>query len=103
MQVSDYYTDKDANDWIAAQNLAKKLHVESASAHAGFMDAAEIMAIDPKGVRPTLIAHYTEKDFPRNGAMGDPSEATAEYGKALLEFKVKAAVEQIRKLFPPRS
>ena len=100
LQVANYYIDKDADDWVATQNLAKKLHVENGSAHAGFMDAAEIMAVNPNGVRPALIKHYTEKDFPENGAMGDPSEATAEYGKALLGFKVKAAVEQIRKAFP---
>jgi creatinine amidohydrolase/Fe(II)-dependent formamide hydrolase-like protein len=93
LHVSDYYTNQGAADWVAAQ----KLGVENAAAHAGFMDAAETMALNPQGVRTALIKHYTEKDFPANGAMGDPSAATAEYGKALLALKVKAAVEQIRK------
>ena len=101
LQVGDYYTDKNADDWVLAQNAARKFNVENASAHAGFMDAAEMMAIDPTGVRPGLIAHYAERDFLKNGVMGDPSEATAEYGKALLGFKVKAAVDQIKKAFPP--
>ena len=57
------------------------------------------MAIDPKGVRPALIKHYTEKDFTENGTMGDPSEATAQYGKILLGLKVKSAVEQIHAAF----
>lgn len=95
LQVGDYYTDKAASDWAA-----QALHLQNAAAHAGFMDAAEMMAIDPGSVRPALIRHYTEKDFPVNGVMGDPSEATAEYGEKLLAFKVKAAVEQIRKAFP---
>ena len=99
LQVGDYYTDKKADDWVSAQNAAKKLHVENGSAHAGFMDAAEVMAIDPKGVRPALIKHYTEKDFTENGTMGDPSEATAQYGKILLGLKVKSAVEQIHAAF----
>jgi len=93
LNVSDYYTDQGAVDWVEA----KKLGVGKASAHAGFMDAAEIMALNPGGVRPALIKHYTEKDFDTNGTMGDPSKATAEYGKILLALKVKAAVEQIRK------
>jgi creatinine amidohydrolase len=96
LAVSDYYTDQEAVDWIAA----KKLGIENAAAHAGFMDAAEIMALNPDGVRPSLIKHYTEKDFDTNGAMGDPSAATAEYGKILLAMKIKAAVEQIRKSTP---
>jgi len=93
LHVGDYYAANGAEDFIKAQ----KLGVENAAAHAGFMDAAEVMAINPKGVRPALIKHYTAKDFPINGAMGDPSQATAKYGKALLALKIKAAVEQIKK------
>ncbi len=100
LQVSDYYTDRLADEWVDKQKIAKTLHVENASAHAGFMDAAEVMAIDPSAVRSGLIKHYAEKDFDVNGARGDPSEATAEYGKALLALKVQSAVEQIRKSFP---
>ena len=93
MHVSNYYTDQNAVDWVAA----KKLHVGNAAAHAGFMDAAEVMALNPDGVRPALIKHYSDNDFETNGTMGDPSNATAEYGKELLEMKVRAAVEQIKK------
>lgn len=93
LNVSDYYTDKPSEDWVKA----KKLGIENPSAHAGFMDAAEVMAINKNGVRPALIAHYTAKDFPANGTQGDPSFATAEYGKTLLAFKVQAAIDQIRR------
>jgi len=93
INVSDYYAANGSEDWVKA----KKLGVENASAHAGFMDAAEVMAINPKGVRPALIKHYTQKDFPVNGAKGDPSGATAAYGKTLLQLKIDAAAAQIRK------
>jgi len=93
LHIGDYYAANGSEDWVKAQHLG----VENAAAHAGFMDAAEVMAINPKGVRPALIKHYTEKDFPTNGSKGDPSGATAEYGKALLGFKIKAAVEEIKK------
>ncbi len=93
LHVSNYYEANGSEEWVKAQHLG----VENAAAHAGFMDAAEVMAINPKDVRPALIKHYTEKDFPVNGSKGDPSKATAAYGKALLAFKVKAAVDQIRK------
>lgn len=93
IDVGDYYIDKGADDWVKA----RKLPIKDASAHAGFMDAAEVMAVDPQGVRPALFKPYTKNDFPKNGAMGDESLATAAYGKTLLQFKVDAAVTQIRK------
>jgi creatinine amidohydrolase/Fe(II)-dependent formamide hydrolase-like protein len=50
-------------------------------------------------VRPALIKHYTENDFPTIGVKGDPSLATAAYGKILLNFKIDAAVRQITAAF----
>ena len=88
LNVSDYYADKEAAEW------AKKLGIENADAHAGFMDASELMAIHQASVRPNRIA--TPPDFNTNGVKGDASKASVEYGKKLLAFKVKAAVEQIK-------
>lgn len=97
LQVGDYYADKEAQDWAKAKGLG----LPDPSAHAGFMDASESMALQKGAVRQDKMAHYTQKDFDEKGVLGDPSGASAEYGKQLLAFKVKAAVEQIRKAFPP--
>ena len=91
LHIGDYYAANGAEEW------AKEHALSNASAHAGFMDAAEMMAIHPEGVRPALIKHYAEKDFGTEGVLGDPSGATAEFGKKLLDFKVQAAVAQITK------
>jgi creatinine amidohydrolase len=93
IQVGDYYTDKQAEEWVKAQHIA----APNPQAHAGFMDASEVMAIDAAGVRSDQMQHFGEKDFPVNGAMGDPMLASAAYGKILLGLKVKEAVEQIRR------
>lgn len=100
LQVGDYYTNSAADAWVAAQTQSKRLQVTNASAHGGFMDTSEMMAIDAKGVRSELIKAYQEKDSASTGVAGNPSEASAEYGKKLLELKVQSAVGQISKAFP---
>lgn len=93
INVSDYYADKEAADWVKSQKLTEG----DPQAHAGFMDASEVMAIDKNGVRPAFIKHYSEKDFDKLGVKGDPAQASAAHGKKLLAFKIKAAVDQIKR------
>jgi creatinine amidohydrolase/Fe(II)-dependent formamide hydrolase-like protein len=100
LQVGDYYTGKAADAWVAQQVADKKLQAVNGSAHGGFMDTSEVMAVDAKGVRKEFVKAYDEKDFNSTGVLGNPSEATAEYGKILLGFKVKSAVQQIQNAFP---
>lgn len=91
--VSDYYEDKDATAWAKG----KKLGGKDAQAHAGFMDTAEAMAVDRKNVREKLITSDNGTNFSKTGVLGDPTGASTEYGRQLLAFKVKAAVDQIKR------
>lgn len=94
LQISDYYAHNGQAEWIKAQ----KLKISQPAAHAGFMDASEVMATrGASGVRPELLKAYGATDFEATGVMGDASAATAEAGKTLIALKIKAAVEQIKR------
>jgi creatinine amidohydrolase/Fe(II)-dependent formamide hydrolase-like protein len=87
-----YYADVDGANWAKA----KKLGGEDPQAHAGFMDASETLAVHKDGVRADKIMPYYAKDAAATGAVGDPSGASVENGRALLALKVAAGVKQIR-------
>lgn len=99
LQVDAYYTGKEAESWAKALASDKSLPMGDPMAHAGFMDTAEAMAVDEHTVRTNAISPFEEKDFNTTGVSGNPTAANADYGKQLLRFKVKAAVEQIRAAF----
>jgi len=92
LNVDRYYTNPDAKAWASSSAIGAK----SPDAHAGFMDTSELWAAHAAGVRPSLIGHQPP-DFAVNGLKGDPSLASESHGKKLLEFKVRAAVEQIKR------
>ena len=64
--------------------------------HAGISDSSEVMYLDTGGkwIRRDKLAAGA-KD---SGVDGDPREASSELGRAMLDFKVQAAVAQIRSL-----
>ena len=64
--------------------------------HASLVDTSELMALDSgnRWIRRDRIAAAT----PDSGVDGDPRQASAELGWKFLEFKVDAAVKQIRAL-----
>ncbi|MDE3015706.1 MAG: creatininase family protein [Pseudomonadota bacterium] len=92
--VGDYYAGKSSDAWVKAQRIP----VKDPEAHAGFMDASEVMAVRPGGVRPALLKPYTPQDYAALGAEGDETRAAAAYGKTLLSLRIKAAVDQIRRV-----
>jgi creatinine amidohydrolase len=59
------------------------------------VDTAELLAVDPAGVRPGLLSPRTWPSG-ATGAAGDPSRATAEIGRALIELKIAAGVAEAR-------
>lgn len=99
LNVSDYYTNAAAERWIETQQIAADN--VNAAAHGGFMDTSETLAVHKRGVRIFPLKSYSKAEFTAKGAPGDPSKASESYGQQLLMFKVKAAVEQIRRAFPP--
>ena len=94
IHVGDYY-DPEANGqiaWLQDQGESRG----SIGSHAGIRDTSELMAVYPAGVRSDRIAwgggFFTEN----TGVIGDPTKASAERGKVMLELKVEAALRQIR-------
>jgi creatinine amidohydrolase/Fe(II)-dependent formamide hydrolase-like protein len=63
--------------------------------HAGIIDTSELLAVHPQGVDLSRLAVLQANPQPA-GHSGDPSRASAEYGEALLEIRINAAVRQIR-------
>lgn len=93
--ITHYYTNPEATTWAESNDVG----VKNPQAHAGFMDTSELLATHPSGVRRALIGNQ-KPDANTTGVAGDPSQATAAYGKKLLDFKVKSAIEQIKHLTP---
>jgi creatinine amidohydrolase len=64
--------------------------------HAGVHDTSEVMAIDRSG--RWLRKDQLEAGNGGNGVEGDPRQSSADLGRRFIEFKVEAAVAQIRRL-----
>jgi len=63
----------------------------SSSFYSAILQRQRLLALDPKFIRMGKLADGT----PENGILGE-RRATAEMGKRGLEFKIEAAVQQIR-------
>ncbi len=85
-QVSDFVT------WLKAQGAK----AEDIGTHAGLADTSLLLAVYPQGVRPGKLAPGRAGDG--TGVAGDPTKASAAYGKQGLEIAIDSAVRQIRGL-----
>jgi creatinine amidohydrolase len=61
--------------------------------HAGLLDTSELMAVG--GTRRWVRVGNLSPGNSDNGVEGDPRAANAELGEILIQFKVRAALEQI--------
>jgi creatinine amidohydrolase/Fe(II)-dependent formamide hydrolase-like protein len=91
VDVTAYYgADLAQQQWL----LARGETPGSIGSHAGLQDTSELLAAWPDGVdlvRLMQLPGLSED----TGASGDPTRASAERGRALLDLKVNAAVAQI--------
>lgn len=91
LNVSDYYADE-----AQIKYLREKGETDATIGfHAGLIDTSELLAIHPQGVDLARLAALPMRSEDP-GHSGDPMRATADYGKALLDIRVKAAIGQIR-------
>ncbi len=74
-------------NWLRSRGL-------SVGAHAGLPDTSELMAIDTAG--RWIRRERLQAGDPSYGVDGDPRQSSAELGKTFLDYKVEAAVAQIR-------
>lgn len=92
--VGDYYT-KSASD-IRTYLGTLGFSIEAIGSHAGMVDTSELLFVNPALVRRERLA--PGGGFPDSGVNGDPTKATAELGKALVQIKIDNALAQIRAL-----
>jgi creatinine amidohydrolase len=93
--ITAYYGSGDVqNEFLKAQGETSS----SIGEHAGIADTSELMAVNPKGVDLSRAGRGVASEW--SGVVGDPTKATAERGRALLNMKVQAATKQIRALIP---
>jgi len=88
-----YYAANGQEDWLKAHGFTP----HEIGSHAGLLDTAELLAVEPAGVRADLLSPRTWP-LGATGAAGDPSRATAEIGRALMELKIAAGVAETREI-----
>ena len=57
-------------------------------------DTSELLYVHPEGVREDLL--WVSAHDGARGVNGDPTRASREIGRQMIDLKVRAAVEQIR-------
>ena len=90
--IGDYYTKSSADIRTYLSGLGHS--TESIGSHAGMVDTSELLFVNPKLVRRDRLA--LNGGSPDSGVSGDPTKATPELGKALIQIKIDNAVSQIR-------
>ncbi len=88
-----YYAANGQEAWLKAHGFT----ASEIGTHAGLLDTAELMAIEPGGVRDGLLSPR-RWPFGAAGVAGDPSRASPAVGEALLELKIAAGVAEAREL-----
>ena len=94
--AGDYYHTKAFENWLKQQGETAR----DIGTHAGIEDTSELMAIYPQHIRADKLVSGA-KDA-KSGVAGNPSRATAAYGKQGLELRISAGVAQIRALIADR-
>lgn len=90
--LSDYFSDPDYKNWLLSQGETEA----TIGRHGGIEDTSLLLAISPEHVR--LDQRRTGLGVEIDGVGGDPTRATADYGRRGLQFRVDAAVRQARRL-----
>jgi creatinine amidohydrolase/Fe(II)-dependent formamide hydrolase-like protein len=91
LHVADYYADAEQIKYLAEKGETPA----TIGFHAGIIDTSELLAVHPQGVDLSSLAALPLNSEP-TGASGDPTHASAEYGTALLNIRINAAIRQIR-------
>jgi creatinine amidohydrolase/Fe(II)-dependent formamide hydrolase-like protein len=92
LYVGDYRGNTGFPEWLRRQGEPPA----DIGTHAGLSDTSLLMAVAPEAVRMDRRAPGKPGDG--SGVDGDPTRATAEYGKVGLEMAIETAVRQIKAL-----
>ena len=98
--LTDYYAK--GQEWSRAWLMAEYGYdMETIGSHAGITDTSAVMYVFPDGVRNDR--RYRLGGRPDAGVTGDPTLATREIGRMVVNFKVVGAMQQYEALkAPPR-
>ena len=88
--IGDYYANNGFREWLLEQGETD----ETIGRHAGISDTSILLHTDPQHIRRDQLA--PGGGFEDSGVSGDPTRASAEYGRVGMEMRVDAAVRQIR-------
>lgn len=94
--VSDYYGNNGNVEWLMEQGEAE----DDIGSHAGINDTSQLWALRADLIRSDKLA--PGGGYQGSGVSGNPAKASPEYGRALLEMKIEAAVRQARQLMSQR-
>ena len=94
--VGDYYGNNGFREWLIEQGETP----ETIGGHAGISDTSQLLAVDPRHIRTDRLA--PGGGGPDSGVSGDPTRASVERGVRGIQFKVDAALNQIRELMGSR-
>lgn len=95
--IAAYYTtgynlDGEFARWLHSQGETQA----NIGRHAGITDTSQLLAIDPKLIRMDKLAPGGA--YQVTGVAGNPTRASAAYGRKGLELKIAAAVGQIQQM-----
>jgi len=88
--IGDYYANNGFRDWLMEQGETD----ETIGRHAGISDTSILLYVEPRHIRQDQLA--PGGGFENSGVSGDPTRASAEYGRVGMKMRVDAAVRQIR-------
>ena len=91
LHVADYYADEAQIKYLREKGETPA----TIGSHAGLIDTSELLAVHPQGVDLSRLAAVPVRSE-ATGHSGNPTRASAEYGKALLDIRIDAALRQIR-------
>ncbi|HXV86645.1 MAG TPA: creatininase family protein, partial [Gemmatimonadales bacterium] len=94
--VPDYYSNNGNVEWLVSQGEKQ----EDVGSHAGINDTSQLWALAASLVRPDKFA--PGGGYQGSGVNGNPTRASVEYGRRLLEQKIEAGVKQARALMAAR-
>ena len=93
--LTDYY-ERGREHYRAWMEAAFGYDDTIVGSHAGISDTSQMLHVKPAGIRKNQLKPWGGPAD--SGVSGDPAKATAEIGRMGIEFKVNAAIAQLRSL-----
>jgi len=97
LHIQSYYQPDLEEAYLVRQGIPQAVQGE----HAGVSDTAQIWAVHPEAVRQRALQSRNTEDVATQGMSGRPELATPKLGRELLNLRIGAAADEIRKQGQP--